>query len=410
MRVGDILYKQTLKQTAVSTSSHSSISITNHWNSPNFLVTIMSTKSVDTAPVSEGDEGVTLSQMKSAFQTEINDNGKKRSMWAVSMETWGMMGGKEGEGDLMLETVEEGVPILKKYIKEKDLKLAEEQATAKEKLPFNSWMDLVPLEEFHVSQTTFLKSFLKWSMKDQEDIVEGSEGANLVVNASKARRRLDSYFDWMKENMAESIAKAPLTLDSVIHVQKLWELQSSYDKEGRYCWWFDIGKMDQKGIKECDPMDQLRYIVWYSHLVMFDLNAQDKGVILMEDLDKIGFWNTMTLIPMELSAKMDRLTIGVLPVKMKGIYMLGCARWIHLMMALMKPFLSKKMRSRLIVINETDDRQEFMDGIFERDNVPDGFCKLQGEMPPNASIEKFKKRAKKKEKKAAKKEKEKGKE
>lgn len=407
IRVRNIV-QQTTKQKKlrqVSTSSHSSISITNHWNSPNFLVTIMSTKSVNTAPASEGDEDVTLSQMKNVFQTEINDNGKKKSMWAVSMETWGMANGKEGEGDLMLETADEGVPMLKKYIKDKDLKLAEEQATATEKLPFNSWMDLVPLEEFHVSQTTFLKAFLKWSIKDQEDIAEGSEGAKLVVNASKARRRLDSYFDWMKENMAESMAQNPLTLDSVIHIQKLWELQSSYDKEGRYCWWFDIGKMDQKGIKETDPMDQLRYIVWYSHLVMFDPIAQDNGVTLVEDLDKIGFWNTMTLLPMEMSAKMDRLTIGVLPVKMKAIYMLGCARWMNLMMALMKPFLSKKMRGRLIIINETDDRQEWVDGLFEPDNVPDGFCKLQGEMAHNAAIEKFKKRAKKKEKKAAKKEK-----
>ena len=366
----------------------------------------MTSKDDVTVP-SEGDESeVTLSQMKKVFSTEVNDGGQKKSMWKMSMETFGMAGGKDGEGDLWIETMEQGVPMLKKYIKEKDQKLAEQQATAEKKLPFDSWMDLVPLEEFHVSQTTFLKSFLKWATKDREDIVEGSEEAKNTINASKARRRLDSYFDWMADNMAEDLAKNPLTLSSVIHVQKAWALQGSYDKEGRFVWWFDFAKMDTDLIKSTDPNEQLRYVVWWTHLVMFDANAQDNGIILLEDLDKIGFWAGMTLIPMELSTKMDRLTIGVLPTKMKAIYMFGCSGWINLMMTLMKPFLSKKMRDRLIVVADDEDRQEYAEKILERDNIPDGFCLLKGELAENFSIEKFKKRARKKEKKAAKKEKE----
>merc|ERR1719343_374275 len=146
--------------------------------------------------------------MKNVFATEITDSkGKKKSFWGTSMETWGMSGGKDGDGDLWIETLEQGVPMLKKYIKEKDLKLAEEQATAKKKKPFDSWMDLVPLEEFHVSQTTFLKSFLKWATKDREDIEPGGEESKNVINASKARRRLDSYFDWMSDNMAEDLVE-----------------------------------------------------------------------------------------------------------------------------------------------------------------------------------------------------------
>lgn len=366
----------------------------------------MTIKDDVTAP-SEGDESeVTLTQMKNVFSMEVTDKGQKKSMWSMTMETFGMAGGKDGQGDLWIETVEQGVLMLKKYIKEKDLKLAEEQATAEKKLPFNSWMDLVPLEEFHVSQTTFLKTFLKWATKDQEDIASGSEESKNTINASKARRRLDSYFEWMSDNMAEDLAKNPLTLDSVMHVQDAWEIQGSYDKEGRFAWWFDIGKMDLKETKVLDPNDQLRYIVWWTHLVMFDAKAQDNGIILIEDLDKIGFWAAMTIIPMELSTKMDRLTIGVLPVKMKAIYMFGCARWINLMMNLMKPFLSKKMRDRLIVVYDDEDRQEFADNLLDQDNIPDGFCLLKGGLAHNFSIEKFKKRARKKEKKAAKKEKE----
>lgn len=380
-------------------------------NSINNLPT-MSTKSDDekTASVSEGGESVGLSDMKKMMQTEITDGktGKKKSYWSTAMETMGMAGGKDGEGDLWLETVEEGVPMLKKYIKQKDLKLAEEQASGKnkKKLPFTAWMDIVPLKEFHATQTSFIKAFLKWAIKDREDIVEGSEEAKLVVNASKARRRLDSYFDWMADNMAEDILQNPLTLESVLNCHKAWDLQTSFDKDEHYCWWFDLGKMDLKAIKAIPAQEQLRYMVWYSHLLMFDTKAQDNGICMVEDLNKIGFWNCMTLIPLELSAKMDRLTIGVIPVKMKAIYCFGCARWMHLMMGLMKPFLSKKMQKRIMIITESvaPDPQIYCDDKFGRANIVDGFMQLQGGTPHDFAIEKFKKRAKKKEEKAAKKE------
>jgi len=369
----------------------------------------MSTKSEQTASVTDGEDvdEVGLADMKNMFATEISDgkDGKKKAYWSVAMETMGMAAGKDGEGDLWLETVDEGVIMMRKYVMQKDLKLKEEKAAGTSTFPLDSWWDLCLLDEFHITQTAFVKCFLKWAIKDREDVVEGSEEAKKMVNASKARRRLDSYLEWMADNMAEDIAKNPLTLDSVMPASKIWDLQSSCIEGGNYCWWFDISKMDQKAMKEMPAQDHLRYIVWYSHLVMFDKDAQDKGIVFVQDLDKIGFWNAMTLIPLDLSAKMDRLTIGVLPVKMKGIYCFGAARWMSIMMQLMKPFLSKKMRQRFIVVTEAiaPDRQKYCDEQFGRENVPDGFIKLQGGLPHNEMFKKFKKRVKKKEKKAEKK-------
>jgi len=366
----------------------------------------MTSKSDETAPPSDVDdeEQVGIMDMKNIFSTEISDgkSGKKKAYWSVAMETMGMASGKDGEGDLWLETVDEGVTMLRKYVMQKDLKLKEEKDGEKSNFPFDSWWDLCLLDEFHVTQTTFVKAFLKWAIKDREDIQEGSEEAKKTVNASKARRRLDCYLDWMAENMAEDMAENPLTLESILPAHKIWDLQSSNIEDGHYCWWFDISKMDQKAIKTMPPQDHLRYMVWYAHLVMFDKDAQDNGVVFVQDLDKIGFWNCMTLIPLDVSAKMDRLTIGVIPVKMKAIYCFGCARWMHLMIALMKPFLSKKMRQRFIIVTETvaPDRQKYCDEKFGRDNIPDGFVQLQGGTPHNEMIKKFKKRAKKKEKKA----------
>ena len=163
----------------------------------------------------------------------------------------------------------------------------------------------------------------------------------------------------------------------------------------------DIGKMNKAKIKTMDAQEHLRYVVWYSHLIMFDKNAQDHGVILMEDLNKIGFWSTMTLIPIDVSAKMDRLTIGVLPVKMKAIYMFGAARWLHLMIGLMKPFLSKKMRDRMIIVTEAiaPDRQQYCDDLVSRESIPDGIMDLKGGTAHDAMFDKLIKKKKKKDKK-----------
>jgi len=364
----------------------------------------------------EGEEDETnLADMKKVFMdTRISldgKDGKRKSLWTVSMETWGMAHGKDGDGDLWLETVEQGVPMLRDYLKEKDRKLFEERKKDKKddaEVYFESWMDLVPLEEFHATQNQFLKAFLRWAIKDKEDVDDKDENKHLIVNASKARRRLDSYFDWMKDNMAKDLSERPLTLESVSEVAKIWDLQTTHDEEGRLVWWFDLSRMDFEKTKAADAMEQLRYVVWYSHLILFDKKAQENGIILMEDFNKIGFWKCMTFMPMELSAKMDRLTIGVLPCKMKAIYMFGAARWVNLMMTLMKPFLSKKMRGRLIVVTETmaPDRQKYVDDLINRENIPDGCMGLQGGTPIDAMYEKFKKKMKKKDKKKKKKEEE----
>ncbi|MGK3755242.1 MAG: hypothetical protein ACI8RD_007551 [Bacillariaceae sp.] len=341
-------------------------------------------------------------------------NNKKRNghIHTVTMDTFGMAHGKEGKNDLWLECVEQGVPMLRQYLFEKDKQLLIEQQKTQKKgtknpppILFSSWMDLVPLDEFHVTQGQFLKAFLKWSIKDKEDIVDNNDnndGPKLIVNASKARRRLDSYLDWMKDNMAKDLSERPLTLDSVMDVAKVWDLQTTVSKDGQLIWWMDVGAMDRETIKATDPHEQLRYLVWYCHLIMFDTNAQDHGVIMMEDLNKMGFWNAMTLIPIDVSAKMDRLTIGVLPVKMKGVYMFGAARWLGLMMTMMKPFLSKKMRDRIVIITETiaPDRQKYCDELFGRENIPEGCMDLHGDTPHDAMFAKLEKKGKKKAKKA----------
>ena len=167
-----------------------------------------------------------------------------------------MAHGKDDQNDLMLETVEQGVPMLKDYMAAKDKQLVAEnekqrsstKTKKKTRSPvLASWWDLVPLEEFGVSQSFFLKVFLKWTIKEKDDGANGvvavknddttttkeeDTAAKLSVNASKARRRLDAYLEWMHDNMATDMLARPLTLDSVKEVAAVWDMQSTIS-EGR---------------------------------------------------------------------------------------------------------------------------------------------------------------------------------
>ena len=114
------------------------------------------------------------------------------------------------------------------------------------------------------------------------------------------------------------------------------------------------------------------------------------NAMIIEDLGMVGFWKMATMVPAELSAKMDRLTIGILPVRMKKFYIFGAARWMQLMMAFMKPFLGKKMRERMVILPRKTDMQKFCDDLVSRKNIPSGFSGLEGDHPLDVVINKFK--------------------
>ena len=83
----------------------------------------------------------------------------------------------------------------------------------------------------------------------------------------------------------------------------------------------------------------------------------------------------MTLVPMKLGAKLDRLTIGVLPVKMKLILCLDSPRWMSIMMKVFGVFMSRKMRSRLKI-----KKQEwaYVAECFGQACIPAGFGECGG--------------------------------
>jgi hypothetical protein len=218
-------------------------------------------------------------------------------------------------------------------------------------------------------------AFVQWAIKE-DDESESSSDMEVAFNVSKAYRRVENYADWMDEN-AEDLVEAPLTADSVKEAWKAWGMKTTIDKNGNFVWWLDFKQLDRDAIKNKVPLkDSFRFMVWFAHFVMFNENAQNNGMLFIEAVNHAGFIECMTLVPMKLGAKLDRLTIGILPIKMKALYVLQSPGWMSIVSKFMSLFISKKMKERVHILEEFSE----IENTVGKENVPMPFGELDGEM------------------------------
>mmetsp|Transcript_36878 Transcript_36878/g.73549 ORF Transcript_36878/g.73549 Transcript_36878/m.73549 type:complete len:171 (-) Transcript_36878:225-737(-) len=155
-------------------------------------------------------------------------------------------------------------------------------------------------------------------------------------------------------------------------------MSCSYDSSSRLVWWVDIANLDRSRIKSITVEDTFRAFVWLAHVIMYDTNAQANGLCFCETLGtKLGFFAMMTLVPVSLGVKLDRLTIGVLPVKMKLLLLLEAPTWISMLMKAFSMFMSKKMKGRVKVAKAEWHLVEENFGA-DKANVPKGFGQCGG--------------------------------
>eukprot|EP00542_Grammatophora_oceanica_P004883 CAMPEP_0194056546 /NCGR_PEP_ID=MMETSP0009_2-20130614/60515_1 /TAXON_ID=210454 /ORGANISM="Grammatophora oceanica, Strain CCMP 410" /LENGTH=242 /DNA_ID=CAMNT_0038705957 /DNA_START=102 /DNA_END=830 /DNA_ORIENTATION=- len=202
-------------------------------------------------------------------------------------------------------------------------------------------------------------SFLFWSRSRQN-----------VYNVSKAFRRLDSYATWM-ERTGRELIDPPLTLDSIEKAFRAWDIQLSHDKEGRLVIWFDLARIQMQVLRrEVSPVDTERAMVWLTHIAMLDKKAQQNGMVVACNMDRAGFWEASTIIPPPLALKLDRFTLGTIPIKTHGIYVINASGWVHVALGVLKPFLSPKMRDRVQVL---DNASGFLEAVLGANNIPKDF-------------------------------------
>lgn len=312
-------------------------------------------KEVGDIKATEGEEKLSAIDMMKAFKNmDVDDN---KSLLGMTIETMNMADGKTKKGDIYMSTFNGALAALKQLI-EMSIEVATKKQEKKKKKkkdkdedPTKKWkFETAPLKQFDKTLDDLYTTFLIWGKengpKEDKKANAQSESKDKTFNVSKAFRRLESYADWMHDTGTD-LTVPELTVSGMKNAHNIWKMKASVDKEGHFVWWIDIGSIDLKELKALSTEESLRYFVWYCHFIMFDENAQQKGIVLVENIDKLGFWTSLTLMPPKLSAKLDRLTIGVLPVKIKQIYLLETSAWLKVFMALVSPFMSKKMKSRM---------------------------------------------------------------
>jgi len=154
-------------------------------------------------------------------------------------------------------------------------------------------------------------------------------------------------------------------------------MQLTYAKDNKtLVWWIDLATIQTKDIKTMNHDMTVLYFVWACHMVLL-FQKTSENVILMENLHKCTLLHMLTLLPADLSAKLDRWTIGVLPLKIQSIYLLQTPRWVSVILTLLKPFVSKKMRQRIKSINDKNVEKTVTD-VVGLEGIPKGFCGIEG--------------------------------
>ncbi|KAL7543435.1 hypothetical protein ACHAXR_012711, partial [Thalassiosira sp. AJA248-18] len=233
-----------------------------------------------------------------------------------------------------------------------------------------------PHENFGKTMDDTYLAFLSWAKVKQD---------TSKINVSKALRRLESYADWMHDTGTD-LTEPALTSNSVKRAVDSWAFKTSIDSEGRLVWWNDVGKIDIKKVKaDFTPEDHLRAFVWYSHAIMYDESAQKNGMVFVQNLSKLGMIDCFTMMPAKLSTKLDRLTIGVLPIKMRCVYMFESPTWVNIFMKIIGVFMSKKMKERMIFLKNWDETEK-IGGV---EAIPKGFGKANGTLEGGCVVEKY---------------------
>ncbi len=293
-------------------------------------------------------------------------------------KTFSSADGSDKKGDLKAPSPEEALPLLKELVEQK-------KSSTKKESKRKMWdFATSPHEQFDKTLDDTFMAFIMWARvkldKEKDDSPVGDE-----VNVSKAFRRLESYAEWMDETGTDLIEPA-LTPTSVKKGLDAWHMQTSINKDGTFIWWFDMNKVDTEHVKkDVTPEESLRCFVWYSHYVMYHENAQKNGMMFVSDSANMGMIQMFTLMPMKVASKMDRLTIGVLPVKMKFMYCVNNPRWMKLMMGFFGMFMSKKMKKRFQLLDDAKKLEELLDAEV----IPKGFGTIEGTLEVDAVTQEY---------------------
>ena len=204
---------------------------------------------------------------------------------------------------------------------------------------------------------TFFLRFIEWAKDDTK---------RRCYNITKAFERVEEYATWMDERSEDL---AGMTNESIQPAWNAWNMQTSRDNKGRVVWWMDLSSVDK--LQELTANESLRLFVWFAHYLLFRHQTQQHGVVVVLNMARVDLRTFLSMLPPNMERKIEKLTMGVLPIKTSQIYVTASPKWSKVFMTVAKPFLSQQMRERIVVLKSAKE----LDDSLGADCVPDGFGK-----------------------------------
>ncbi|KAL7464790.1 hypothetical protein ACHAXS_005123 [Conticribra weissflogii] len=383
-------------------SMASSVSIENEAQSSNTCESNPSSSCVedDTANPYEGFN-------TNHVENDNEENGSVTSPWAF-MEAFSKLGtswnhvigeyrsvvgnadGQELKGDVFaVNGLEEGLGLLQKMIQT----AKSESSTEEEK---KAWTcHTTPFKDFGKTEDDALMAFLRWSVVDSHPIEDDDESCQLIgaanyqiststshpekINVSKAFRRLTSYIYWM-DSVSSHLMDPPLSYASISPSLSIFSLRVTHDSCGRLVWWVNLGKTQTNLLRAQSPKETIRLFVWVAHLLFLDEGAQTHGLVVIDDMGEIGFWDYMTMLPVQVGISIDRFLISVTPLKAKNVVLMHRPRWAEIAYSLLSWFLTSKMKKRVTMIEKGDENEMLEKIVGDASLIPANFGDFEGSL------------------------------
>jgi hypothetical protein len=292
--------------------------------------------------------------------------------------------GKDLRGDVYAENgMEEGLKLIQQMVADEAAKTSENE------IIWSFWT--TPLAEFGKTVDDLLLAFLRWSIVDNHltnGHAKDDHGCSLIgginhypsekekINVSKAFRRLESYIHWMESVSAD--LDVPLTYKSISPTLSIVSIHVTHDDCGRLVWWVDLGKTQINALKAQSTRETTRMFVWVAHLLFLDDAAQTKGLVVIDDMFEIGFWEYMTMLPLKVGISVDRFLISVTPLKAKNVALMHRPKWAEVAYGLLSWFLTERMKSRVTMVEKGEEDAVLAKIVGGHEFIPSGFYAMGG--------------------------------
>ena len=291
--------------------------------------------------------------------------------------------GKQMDSDVFTNDLNKGLDIIRGLVQKK-VDAAQSAGEASSIWYFRN----VPCIEFNRTLDDVFIAFLNWASvapnQFEECGLKGGVNKRGPINVSKAFRRLESYAQWM-DSTGDDLAD--LTAESVKKTCDLMYFRVTHDDCGRVVWWLDLGQTDFVGLKGLRDEAILRLFVWLAHLIMFEQKAQENGVVFFESMSYVGFWQYMTMLPVQVGLMLDKYMVGVIPVRTKLVVFLKRPFWVEVMYGMLKFFLPKRMKRRVEMPSGAG--QKAVEETVGMKYIPVGFDDLEGSIEVDLIAEKM---------------------